>query len=214
MPLQSVSKRLIQPRRRHGPPRSRLPNIARCPGRTVAGSPPRSRSHPAGATMETFDWRVSIADVERDGPFSRFPGVDRTIVVIDGAGMRFNAAGAATRDLRTPFEPYAFDGDEAIDCTLVAGPSAISTRCVGAVARGRVWPSCAAPKRRSRRRLLRHLRGDRGARVCGVRTARRRSSRPATRWSSSALTNREAAPIAVRPLAGDAVALAVRIECP
>ena len=48
----------------------------------------RSPSHPAGAPLAAFDWRVSVADVAADGPFSRFPGVDRVLVLIAGAGMR------------------------------------------------------------------------------------------------------------------------------
>ena len=64
---------------------------------------------------------MSIADVAGDGPFSRFPGVDRTIVLLEGAGMRLTGGGRET-ELRTPFEPWEFSGDDAIDCTLIAGP--------------------------------------------------------------------------------------------
>jgi environmental stress-induced protein Ves len=76
---------------------------------------------PAGAALDDFSWRISLADVERDGPFSRFPGIDRTIVLIEGAGMRLRG-GAREVELRTPFEPYSFAGEEAIDCALVDGP--------------------------------------------------------------------------------------------
>ncbi|MBM7325185.1 HutD family protein, partial [Agrobacterium sp. S2] len=34
--------------------------------------------HPAKASMADFDWRISMANVAQDGPFSIFPGVDRT----------------------------------------------------------------------------------------------------------------------------------------
>ena len=78
-------------------------------------------THPPDSTLATFDWRVSIAEVTADGPFSRFPGVDRTIVVIAGAGMRLEGDGHAV-DLRAPYEPYAFSGDDHIRCALVAGP--------------------------------------------------------------------------------------------
>jgi environmental stress-induced protein Ves len=76
---------------------------------------------PSGAALDTFLWRVSLADVERDGPFSPFPGIDRTIVLLEGAGMRLRGAARET-DLTTPLEPHAFSGDAAVDCTLVAGP--------------------------------------------------------------------------------------------
>ena len=40
-----------------------------------------------------FRWRVSIADVVADGPFSRFSGYDRHIMVVEGAGMTLNTRG-------------------------------------------------------------------------------------------------------------------------
>jgi environmental stress-induced protein Ves len=85
-------------------------------GRTteIAVSPP-------GAGLDSFAWRLSVADVGRGGPFSRFPGVDRTIVLLEGAGVRLRGGGREA-ELTTPFEPYAFSGDDAVDCTLVAGP--------------------------------------------------------------------------------------------
>ena len=35
---------------------------------------------PPGAALDDFDWRLSMARVETDGPFSAFPGIDRTLV--------------------------------------------------------------------------------------------------------------------------------------
>lgn len=91
------------------------------PWKNGAGRTTEIAVHPAGASLDTFGWRVSIADIARDGPFSAFPGIDRTIVLLEGAGMLINGAGRATR-LTSPFTPYDFRGDEAVDCTLVAGP--------------------------------------------------------------------------------------------
>lgn len=39
---------------------------------------------PAGSDLTHFDWRVSIAQVRAAGPFSRFPGVDRRMAVLEG----------------------------------------------------------------------------------------------------------------------------------
>jgi hypothetical protein len=77
--------------------------------------------HPAGAALDAFDWRISIADVAASGPFSAFPGVDRTIVLLEGGGMRLEASGRGV-EIRNPYEPYAFSGDVAVDCVLLAGP--------------------------------------------------------------------------------------------
>jgi uncharacterized protein len=79
---------------------------------------------PADATLGDFDWRISIADIARDAPFSAFPGVDRCIVLLDGGGMWLRSASGRTRHrLERPFEPFRFAGDEAIDATLLEGPS-------------------------------------------------------------------------------------------
>jgi len=34
---------------------------------------------PEGASLNDFDWRISMAHVGADGPFSSFPGIDRTL---------------------------------------------------------------------------------------------------------------------------------------
>jgi environmental stress-induced protein Ves len=39
---------------------------------------------PAGSSLNDFDWRISIAEVTSAGPFSRFPGIDRVLTVLEG----------------------------------------------------------------------------------------------------------------------------------
>jgi uncharacterized protein len=39
---------------------------------------------PPGASLDAFDWRISMATVEQDGPFSEFPGIDRTLALLKG----------------------------------------------------------------------------------------------------------------------------------
>lgn len=71
-----------------------------------------------------FQWRVSVADVETDGPFSVFEGYDRALVLLSGAGMdlHFTDTGAVT-SLR-PDEPRArFAGDVPVTATLTDGPT-------------------------------------------------------------------------------------------
>lgn len=69
----------------------------------------------------TFRWRVSIAEVSKEGPFSRFPGYRRIISVIGGQGMELREAGRGSTVLR-PFQPYAFDGDADVHGALPSGP--------------------------------------------------------------------------------------------
>ena len=83
-----------------------------------------------GVTRELLAWpdaqdwhvRMSVADVEQNGPFSRFDGVRRWFSVLDGAGVRLRLGGA-THDLTRSSAPFAFDGGVACDCELIAGPT-------------------------------------------------------------------------------------------
>jgi environmental stress-induced protein Ves len=75
---------------------------------------------PAGAGLETFDWRVSLADVAKGGPFSSFPGVDRVITVVEGPGMALTVDGV-TYELADRFRPFAFPGDAVTNCRLLGG---------------------------------------------------------------------------------------------
>jgi len=93
----------------------------RMPWKNGAGRTTEIASHPAGAALDAFDWRISVADVASDGPFSTFAGVDRTIVLLAGAGMCLDGDGRSTL-LRTPYAPHSFRGDDAIACALVDGP--------------------------------------------------------------------------------------------
>lgn len=57
-------------------------------------------------------WRLSMATVAEDGPFSLFPGVERNLTVISGPGFRLVGDGVALDCL--PFQPVAFPGDIAL----------------------------------------------------------------------------------------------------
>lgn len=76
----------------------------------------------AGLTGERFLYRVSIADVASDGPFSRFEGYDRHIMLLAGAGMSIDCGPHGRIALTTPCEPRTFSGDWDVAGTLVAGP--------------------------------------------------------------------------------------------
>ena len=69
-----------------------------------------------------FHWRLSIADVGRSGPFSPFPGYERTIMVIAGNGMDLAIGDRPARRLDRLFEPFVFSGDSAAECRLLDGP--------------------------------------------------------------------------------------------
>lgn len=76
---------------------------------------------PDGAGLDDFSWRVSRATVGRHGPFSAFPGIDRTLAVVKGHGIDLSVARRLVRlDPETP--PFRFPGDEPADARLVDGP--------------------------------------------------------------------------------------------
>ncbi|MBK8104123.1 MAG: HutD family protein [Betaproteobacteria bacterium] len=83
-----------------------------------------------GVTRELLAWpqpagwqlRVSVAEIERDGPFSPFPGVDRWFAVIEGAGVEL-AWASGTRTLRPGEAPLQFAGEAAPACRLLQGPT-------------------------------------------------------------------------------------------
>ena len=79
--------------------------------RDIAVSPP-------GASLDTFDWRLSLAQVDRDGPFSRFDNVNRTLVLLSGA-MTLHENDRRIDLARN--EPFAFEGERAIEARVAGG---------------------------------------------------------------------------------------------
>lgn len=71
---------------------------------------------------DRFVHRVSVADVAIDGPFSRFDGYDRHIMLPPGRGMTLDAGAHGIIELREPLSPRVFSGDWAVVGTLVDGP--------------------------------------------------------------------------------------------
>jgi len=99
---------------------------------------------PVGASFERadFDWRISRAAVEEDGPFSSFPGIARVLVVIDGAGIVLDHGEHAPRARLEPLVPYRFSGDWPTTAQLVSGRIAdFSVLCRRGAARAdvEVW---------------------------------------------------------------------------
>lgn len=74
-------------------------------------------SEPPGAGY-AFDWRISLANVASNGPFSSFPGVDRILTVLEGA-MRLSVADRPPIVLDPTAAPYSFPGDAACAAELI-----------------------------------------------------------------------------------------------
>ncbi len=71
---------------------------------------------------EAFAWRLSIAGVESDGPFSRFDDCDRTLILMDGKGMTLTHSNGQVDELRARFAQAQFPGDIEAFATLYDGP--------------------------------------------------------------------------------------------
>ncbi|MBS0444843.1 MAG: HutD family protein [Proteobacteria bacterium] len=98
-----------------------LARIAAQPWKNGAGLTREIAVHPPGAGLADFAWRISVAEVARDAPFSAFPGIDRCIVLLSGSGMRLVAADGVLQ-LDRPLVPLRFPGEPALDAELLGGP--------------------------------------------------------------------------------------------
>lgn len=91
------------------------------PWKNGGGSTTQIAASPEGASLETFDWRISMARVASDGPFSRFPGIDRTLAVVQGNGLELMIGEAAPLILTPDSRPLGFAGDVATQAKLLDG---------------------------------------------------------------------------------------------
>lgn len=64
-------------------------------------------------------WRMSLAAIEHDGPFSSFPGQRRLLTVVDGPVLVLTVDG--TEHVVEPRRPFAFDGDAAVTAATPEG---------------------------------------------------------------------------------------------
>jgi uncharacterized protein len=109
-------------------------------------APPTPWRNGGGVTRELMSapasgdwaWRISVSDIEADGPFSVFPGVERWFSVLDGAGVELEVDGQLHR-LRPGDPALQRDGAATTRCRLIDGP----TRDLNLMlrgARGRLQP--------------------------------------------------------------------------
>lgn len=75
-----------------------------------------SQSGPSG-----LDWRLSLADVTRNGPYSLFPGMSRVLTVVRGAGTQLVDEQTGDIQMGLPYMPITFSGDQPIQGHLIEG---------------------------------------------------------------------------------------------
>lgn len=76
---------------------------------------------PSETSIDTFGWPVSMAQVANSGPFWLFSGIDRTLSVLEGRGLRLEIAVRSVIEFDTASTLTAIPGDVATTATLVHG---------------------------------------------------------------------------------------------
>ncbi|PDS42981.1 HutD-family protein [Rhizobium anhuiense] len=99
----------------------RAGDCKRMPWKNGGGETVEIAVSPENAGLAGFDWRVSMATVATDGPFSIFPGIDRTLAILDGNGMVLDIEGSTPVLLTTASDPLAFPADIPVAARLQDG---------------------------------------------------------------------------------------------
>jgi environmental stress-induced protein Ves len=92
------------------------------PWKNGAGSTTEIAIFPEGAGLEAFGWRLSMAGVTADGPFSAFAGIERTLAVLEGEGIALDIEGRGTLTVTRDGKPASFPGDAPTAGRLLGGP--------------------------------------------------------------------------------------------
>ncbi len=125
---------------------------------------------PPGSNLDSFDWRVSMATVASGGPFSAFPAIDRTLMVLEGE-LALTIDDGAERTFSPTSGPAVFSGDAAV---VAKTPSAPVTDLNVMTRRGRAsatifaWRGSPSPDPFSDWRLLVSRREGLTVRVSGA----------------------------------------------
>lgn len=101
------------------------------PGRVIPGNEYRRErwKNGLGWTREIarfpgegeWDWRISIAEIEQDAPFSRFPRIDRELVLLTGNGLRLRFGDGEVHELLPPHDRVRFSGEREVTGELIDG---------------------------------------------------------------------------------------------
>ena len=100
----------------------RASDYKRMPWKNGKGETVEIAVFPPDASIDDFDWRISMATVAEDGPFSVFEGIDRTLSVLTGEGVVLSVDGAESVELRPSSAPHAFPADARTAARLLDGP--------------------------------------------------------------------------------------------
>jgi uncharacterized protein len=73
-------------------------------------------------SVENWRYRISVAEISANGPFSHFDSVQRHFCVLSGEGVNLQINEANHR-LTKSSDALSFSGSATVDCTLIDGPT-------------------------------------------------------------------------------------------
>lgn len=91
------------------------------PWKNGGGSTTEIALAPVGASLDKFDWRISLATIAASGPFSAFPGVDRSLALVDGAGVVLDIGDEGRLVLSEDNPVVEFAGEAQVMASLTLG---------------------------------------------------------------------------------------------
>lgn len=100
----------------------RAADYKRMPWKNGGGETVEIAVFPLDASIDDFEWRISMATVAEHGSFSTFPGIDRSLTVLEGEGVELRVDGRHAASVRLNSRPYTFPADAATDARLIGGP--------------------------------------------------------------------------------------------
>ena len=86
-----------------------------------------------------FGWRLALARIDSDVPFSIYPGVDRIFTLVEGGGVDLDLEGVGTLAATRPYVPHPFPCDVPAQCRLRAAPC----RALNLFTRRDMWTATA-----------------------------------------------------------------------
>ena len=96
-------------------------DYVRTPWKNGGGETVQLAVFPPSAGLDHFVWRISMATVAEAGSFSSFPGVDRTLTILDGR-LELDIEAIGSQVLDPGSEPLHFAGERAVAARPIGGP--------------------------------------------------------------------------------------------
>ena len=88
------------------------------PWKNGGGSTTEIAISPPDAGFDDFDWRISLATIMADGPFSSFPGIDRSLMLVDGDSVQLTLDGTRKVTLSAAQPMLWFPGEAAVEAQV------------------------------------------------------------------------------------------------